>query len=369
MYKAWIKTRNFIESVLYRFIAKPIFFALDPEWVHERISNLGHNLGGYSITRFLTSFAFNYKSVKLTQKIAGIEFANPVGLSAGYDKEGLLTELIPSTGFGFMELGSVTAFPHSGNEGKRLARLPKEKSLIVNYGLNSSGSKNIAKRLNTLPRYFPIGISIAPTNRKESDNIETAINDYLSSFKDLAPLAQYIDLNLSCPNTNNELVFLRANNLEKLLNRINAEKINVPIFIKLSPDINNDELYSILEVADKNNVKGIICTNLTKVRPAEHSTEIEGGLSGKLVQEKSDKMIAEIYKKYKNRFVIIGVGGIFTAKDAYRKIKNGATFVQLFTGMIYQGPQVISTINLGLVKLLEADGFKNIGEAIGKNVS
>lgn len=368
MYFYWIKIRNGIEATIYRYIAKPIFFALDPEKVHDRVSAFGRVLGSYSITRGLNWLAFGFKSDKLTQNITGIEFTNPVGLPAGYDKEGTMTEIIPATGFGFMEIGSVTALPFSGNSGKRLARLPKQKSLVVNYGLNSTGSKAVAEKLKKVTRRFPVGISIAPTNRKESDDIDTAIDDYANSFKDLAPLAQYIDLNLSCPNAKNELIFLVPKNLEKLLKTINSLKSSTPIFIKISPDITVARLDELLEVADKNYVDGVVCANLTKIRPEETKGEIPGGMSGKLVQKKSDELIAHIYKKYQKRFVIIGVGGIFTAEDAYRKIKNGASLVQLFTGMIYQGPQLASSINLGLVALLRKDGYSNISEAIGKNV-
>jgi len=364
--------RNKITGKLYKWILKPIFFKFDPESIHDRMIALGYFLGRHWLTRKKTSLWFGYSNQILKQKILGINFENPVGLSAGFDKDAVLTHIIPSVGFGFMEVGSITANPYGGNSKPRLYRLPKAKSLRVNYGLKNSGAEILHRRLQGKIFSFPVGINIAKTNSPETSDVNKGIEDYFFTYKIFQDVGSYFTINISCPNTCEEHpIFAEPQNLDLLLNKIFSIPKNKPVFVKLSPDLQETKLEKILEVCLKHQVDGFVCTNLTKVNSLGHIGK--GGFSGKLDEELSLKTIKYVYKKInllpQERFlrkpIIIGVGGIFSAEDAYAKIKAGASLVELITGMIFEGPQVISEINIGLVKLLKADGYKNISEAIG----
>jgi dihydroorotate dehydrogenase len=326
----------------------------------------------FNITRKLFSLTFNYKNKILNQIILGLNFINPIGLSAGFDKNAELTQLLPSIGFGFMEIGSVTGEACEGNPKPRLWRLPLSKSLIVYYGLKNDGAEIISKRLKGKKHIIPVGINIAMTNCQNNINTENAIQDYKKAFELMEESADYITINISCPNTLSDQPFIQKENLHNLLTVLDKVETSKPIFIKLSPDMKNEDTDNILNILKEHRVNGIICSNLTKNRNnnkiMEKNISQKGGLSGKVVQDLSDNLLSYIYKKEGKRFVLIGTGGIFEAKDVYAKIKNGASLVQIITGMIYQGPQLISTMNQDLAKLLQNDGYKNISEAIGVNM-
>jgi dihydroorotate dehydrogenase len=359
-----LNTRNFFIQTIYKFILKPIFFKFDPESVHDHMTNMGILLGSHTLTRKFTSFLFNYKNSYLRQNILGIDFENPVGLSAGFDKNAVLTDILPSVGFGFMEVGSITARPHDGNPKPRLYRIPEAESLRVNYGLKNLGATVLHKNLQKKVFSFPVGINIAKTNNPETSNIEKGIEDYFFTYITFQGVGSYFTINISCPNTCEVApVFAESQNLDLLLAKIFSIPKNKPVFVKLSPDLPEAQLDGILEVCDKYKVDGFVCTNLTKVNTTGHIGK--GGFSGKLVSDLSDKLIGYVYKKTKGEKIIIGVGGVFKAEDAYKKIKSGASLVELITGMIFKGPQLINEINQGLVKLLKKDGYKNISDAIG----
>lgn len=365
-----ISIRNYILEKKYKWIIKPILFRFDPENAHNKISDLGRFLGRYSITKKTASMLWNYSSEALEQNILGINFKNPVGLSAGFDKNAELTEIIPSIGFGFMEVGSITGDVCAGNSKPRLWRLKKSKSLAVYYGLMNDGCEAIAKRLKSKKFAIPIGISIAKTNCKETADTEKAVEDYFKTYKTFADIGDYCVINISCPNAFGGQPFTDSAKLDTLLERIMTIQKSKPIFLKLSPDLSQKEVDEIIATAVKWKIDGFICTNLTKNRDNKNIMDENapklGGLSGKVLNNLSDELLRYVYKKTNGKFVIIGSGGIFTAKDAYRKIKAGASLVQLITGMVFEGPQAISEINLGLTKLLKIDGYKNISEAIGK---
>lgn len=367
------KLKSLFLNFGYKFIVKPYFFSQDPERVHDDMISLGKFLGKLKIFNLITKLTFNYNSKILETNILGLNFKNPVGLAAGFDKDAELTDILPAVGFGFIEVGSITGKRCEGNLKPRLWRLPKSKSLVVYYGLKNKGCNEIVERLKKNENKFknPVGFSVAMTNIPENAQIENAINDYAYAFEKVSEIADYITVNISCPNITcgEEKLFLIPENLEKLLTRLDQIKFEKPIFVKISPDLELKIIDEILDVLNKHRVSGIICTNLTKKRDKnlvlEKDVPENGGLSGLPVKEASDKLLAYLYKKVGHRFVLIGCGGIFSAKDVYRKIRLGASAVQLITGMIYVGPQLIGDINFELKKMIKRDGFKNISEAVG----
>ena len=308
---------------------------------------------------------FGYLNPTLEENILSINFKNPVGLSAGFDKNATMIDIMPSLGFGFTEVGSMTAQPYEGNPKPRLYRLPEYKTLRINYGLKNLGAEVLHNKLQNNIWPLPVGISIAKTNIQATSEVNKGIEDYFFTYKIFQDIGAYFTINISCPNTcEKNPIFAEPENLDLLLKQIFSIPKTKPVLIKISPDLGEAKLNGILEVCRKHPVDGFICTNLTKVNVFNHAGK--GGFSGKAVEKLSNEMIRKIYKYYNGEKIIIGVGGIFTAEDAYKKIKVGASLLQLITGMIYEGPQVISDINLGLVKLIQKDGYHNISEAIGK---
>lgn len=354
---------------LYASVIKPILFRFDPEFVHDRFVKLGSLLGKFGLAKKILSKLFVYKDDILNQEILGIKFKNPIGLAAGFDKNAELTSVIPSIGFGHMEVGSITNRPYKGNSKPRLWRLKGSKGLIVYYGLKNDGAEIISKKLNKNNFDIPISISIAMTNCKENLDLQLATKDYCDGFSKFVAIGDFFTVNISCPNTEGGQPFMDPQNLDFLLTSLDKIKTQKPIFIKISPDIEIDKLDKILAVAKTHRVDGIICSNLTKNRDnpkiVEKNLVNKGGISGKPVEDIANNLISQIYKKAGDRFVIIGCGGVFSAEDAYKKIRLGASLIHMITGMIFEGPGVIKKINKGLAKLLREDGFKNIKEAVG----
>ena len=373
MIKKIIHIRNFISRSFYIYLLRPVFFRMKPEFLHEKVIAISEFFGKYRLFRELTKLLFFYCNQKLEQTILGIHFSNPIGLAAGFDKDARLTEIFPFMGAGFMEVGSITYKPYAGNLGTRELHLVKSRAVLVNYGLKNDGAKIIASRLRGRKFLIPIGISVAKTNSKDTVDTKAGINDYTKTHNIFADIGLYTTLNISCPNAYGGEPFSDSEKLDKLLDKIDAVKTNKPLFIKISADTSEEELDKIIQVTDKHNVSGFICTNLTKDRSndkiKEDDVPSEGGISGKVVEELSNNLIRYIYQQTGGRYTIIGLGGVFTAEDAYKKIKLGASLVQMVTGIFFQGPQVISEINQGLVEFLERDGYKNISEAIGKENS
>ena len=361
-----MKLKTTLEKEVYTKVIKPILFKKDPEEVHSRFIKLGKFLGNHKTAKAAISYLFNYSNEKLNQDLLGIQFKNPVGLSAGFDKNAEIISILEDVGFGFAEVGSISAKPCAGNQGKRLDRIPEKQSLWVYYGLMNNGADIITQKLKQNSYRIPYGISIAPTNCKENLDVTKAIQDYTTTLEKSKNLPDYITINISCPNAESSQPFLIPENLENLLKRIVALKIKKPIFLKLSPDKDKEIINKILKLAHKYKIQGIICTNLTK----KHDRK-KGGLSGKYLEKLSNALLKHVYQeklKHNYDFILIGVGGIFSGQDAYHKIKLGANLVQLITGMIYNGPSLISEINQDLVKLLEKEGYNNISEAVGKEI-
>jgi dihydroorotate dehydrogenase len=361
--------------MIYEWIVRPVLFRFDPEFVHDMTVLAGRIGGSNPITRAIIRTAFSYSNPALEQEVCGVRFPNPIGLAAGFDKDCKLMHVLPDVGFGYEEVGSITAEPYEGNPNPRLTRLPEDKSIIVYYGLKNCGARVLRERLKG-KHCIPIGVSVAKTN-KDFKTLNAKIADWKEGVQLLKERGDYITINVSCPNTFDPENFNDPKLLNQLLKGIGELKTRKPIFIKLSADLTTEQLDSIIDVCDRYSfVKGLIIANLVKdrkklkLKSPKHMYEgRKGGLSGKIVKPYALKMVRHAYERAGDRYVIIGCGGIFTAEDAYEFIRNGATLLQLITGMIYGGPATIKRINKGLVRLLERDGYTSISEAVGAATS
>lgn len=306
--------------------------------------------------------------------IRSLQCSNPVGLAGGFDKGAELVNVLPHFGFGFLEVGTLTPLPQSGQEKPRLFRYKAQKALVNRMGFNNPGVRVAAERIKNRERRFnvPVGVNLG---KGRETPLEEAVDDYLIAFDEAAPHADYVVLNVSSPNTAHLRDLQAMKPMTQLLSAIAArnkelaEKEGRPprlLFVKVSPDNSDDVLEEIVRVAVELNV-GLIATNTT----LDHSSlgsrakKETGGLSGRPVRELSNQAIRKIYQWSKGVVPIIGVGGIFSATDAYEKIRLGASLVQVYTGWIYEGPDMVKRINKGLLEFLKRDGFKNIQEAVG----
>jgi dihydroorotate dehydrogenase subfamily 2 len=367
--------RNYLMQKKYKWIWKPIFFKIDAETIHEWMIVFLRILGKCRLTRGITYFLCGYSNEGLEQNILGLNFKNPAGLAAGFDYEGNLTQILPALGFGFGTVGTITNKPYGGNAKPRLGRLVKSQSLLVNKGFKNPGIQETLKGLEGMRFKIPIGLNIGVTNTPTLSNQDEAIRDIVETFEvaENSPVTfSYYELNISCPNLQVPVEFYSPQRLDELLNAVTKNKLSKPLFIKMPIDKSDNDILDMLEIIVKYPVAGIIFGNLQKDKsdPALDPLEVgrfqEGNFSGKPTEKRSNELISLAYKTYGKKLLIIGCGGIFSPEDAYRKIKLGASLVQLITGMIFEGPQLISDINLGLVKLLRTDGHKNISEAVGK---
>lgn len=362
---------------LYKNLFKPIAFKFDAELVHNAMTKAGVHLGNYRATRNLTKRLFYYKNKKLAQEIAGIKFENPIGLSAGFDYNADLTQILPSVGFGFATVGTITNMPYEGNPKPQLGRLPRSRSLLVNKGFRNIGAKVISEKLKPKKFDIPIGISIGRSNSDTLKTLEKSIEDILISFKTVENAKiknAYYELNISCPNLihgSKNITFYPPANLEKLLSRVDKLKLSKPLFIKMPISEDNKSFEKMLNVILKHKVTGVIIGNLQKDRTLKSFDKSEikkagmGNFSGAPCFRRSNELISLAYKRSKGKLVIIGCGGVFDAKDAYEKMRLGANLVMMITGMIYEGPQVIGEINRGIVELLKRDGYEMVEESVG----
>ncbi|GIV59549.1 MAG: dihydroorotate dehydrogenase 2 [Rhodothermaceae bacterium] len=323
-------------------------------------------------------FAFEHEALR--QTLWGYDFANPVGLAAGFDKNARLVRFWQRLGFGFAEVGSVSARRSKGNPRPRAFRLPADEALINRMGLNNDGARRVARRLRRARRRgFPLGVNLAKTHDPTLTG-EAAVEDFRTSFRLLAPLADYVALNISCPNTAEGKTFEDPNALDDLLHAVFAERaalaLTVPVLVKLSPPLSErfvfDSLFDeLLAVAGAHGVHGFIAANTAPDRdglstPAEHLNAIgPGGLSGAPLERRATRLVRYLFRKTGGACPIIGTGGVRSAETAYAKIRAGASLVQLYTGLVYEGPGLVRRIKEGLVALLERDGFTHVGEAVG----
>ena len=342
-------------------IFKPLIFSLDPETAHDlAINSLKLNV--------LPKNIFRVENEEILEtNLFKEKLPNPIGLAAGFDKSAEVYNSLFRLGYGFVEVGTVTPKRQLGNPKPRVFRLEKDQALINRLGFNNHGSEIVLKRIaNNIPNGF-LGINVGPN--KDTTNKE---EDYYLCLSRLASFAGYLTINISSPNTEGLRDFHEQKVLEKLLTGINKirkdKNISKPLAVKLSPDINDEEISKIIELLIKYKINGIIVSNTTDSN-RENLYDIQkfekGGLSGKPIEEKSNLLINEFYKIFKNKIKIIGVGGVDSGKSAHEKFISGASYIQLYTGMVYQGPNIVNKISEELNDILTLNGVKNIEEIIG----
>ncbi|MGA0373037.1 MAG: quinone-dependent dihydroorotate dehydrogenase [Flavobacteriaceae bacterium] len=336
---------------MYRYLIKPILFLCDPEWIHHFVFAFIcwiHKIPGVP---FLVRAVYQVEHPKLEKEFFGIRFKNPVGLAAGFDKDAKLYRELSNFGFGFVEIGTLTPKPQTGNPKKRLFRIPHDGALINRMGFNNQGVKAAIPRLQKNKNII-IGGNIGK-NKNTPNN--KATDDYIYCFQSLYPHVDYFVVNVSSPNTPNLRELQEKKPLTELLNTL--QKINQatekpkPILLKISPDLNDDQLIDIIDIVKTTHTAGVIATNTTLSRDGLSSSKLTqtGGLSGKPLTQRSTDVVRFLSEKSKKAFLIIGVGGIHDPKDAIEKINAGADLIQLYTGFVYNGPAVVKRINKALI--------------------
>ncbi|MEX0896072.1 MAG: vitamin K epoxide reductase family protein [Patescibacteria group bacterium] len=342
----------------YKTLSKPLLFLLNPDRVHHAVLALSPHLSAQGVFKQKLRWFYHFKHPSLQQSLAGIPFANPVGLPAGYDYNGDLTDLTPELGYGWHTVGTVTFQPYQGNKPPFYTRLPQSEGLIVNKGLKNDGAKAIAQKLAGKPFKIPTGISIASTNTSFQSTKEQIL-DILQSFiifETSSVQHSYYELNISCPNVFGGEPFTTPQRLESLLSALDKLYLSKPTFIKMPIDQSTQETEALLKTITNHQVAGVIFGNLTKDKNNAAITQQErkiwansaGNVSGKATFERSNQLLSLAKKTLPPGMVIIGTGGIFTPADADRKISLGADLVQLITGSIFEGPQLVAQINLSL---------------------
>ena len=344
---------------------RSLIFKLDPETAHNlAIKSLKFN--------FIPSMPDENKDDPLFKtEIFGKDIQNPIGMAAGFDKNAEVYNSLFKLGFGFVEVGTVTPLKQYGNPKPRVFRLVEDEALINRLGFNNIGAEKIISKIISNKKIGILGANIGPNKDTED---RTA--DYLKCLKTFHQIADYITINISSPNTENLRKFHDQKQLDDLLKSIEKEKQNlsskIPIVVKVSPDISDEEIDKVSQVLLSNNVKGIVVSN-TSDSTRESLTNIQkhqkGGLSGKPIRTKSTILINKFYKLLKGKIKIIGVGGVDSGASAYEKFVAGANYVQLYTGMVYRGPNIVSMIKKELRELLLKDGVKNFSEIIGKKTN
>jgi dihydroorotate dehydrogenase len=366
---------------LYKNIVRPLLFACDAEVVHDRALRALALVGNAPPLAAFSRAWFSVKDERLGVKLFGLNFPNPIGLAAGLDKNAVALAGWEALGFGFVEIGTVTAQAQSGNPRPRLFRLVLDEAIVNRMGFPNDGADKIAERLAALRQRgglpkIPLGINIG---KSAAVALENAAADYLQSFEQLREFADFFALNVSSPNTRELRQLQDKPRLDALLsavcetNKATTDGKPKPLLIKIAPDLELKQLDDILELALQHQLSGIIATNTTVSRPSSLALITkrwlpyvgEGGLSGAPLREISTGWVRRIHKSVGEKLPVIGVGGVFTAADAYEKIKAGASLVQLYTGLIYGGPTTVKRINRGLLKLLARDGFRSVEEAVG----
>lgn len=362
---------------LYRHIIKPVLFTQSPDDVHSGLLRLSRVRQRLAWTNGLVHTLWAHQDdAVLSQTIDGVVFRNPVGLSAGFDKNVELIPTMKAVGFGFMTGGSVTHKTCAGNPRPWFYRLPKSKSLVVHAGLPNDGASAVHAHIKSFPDNvytdFPLIISVAKTNSPDTCTDTEAIEDYIGTLAELrsAQNISAFEINISCPNTYGGEPFTTPERLDALLARIDSLKLKQPVWVKMPVSLSWSAFAALLDVIVEHNVSTITIANLIKDRSNvtlrdELPDSVLGNLSGAPTKEPSNELIARTYEHYGGQLTIIGVGGVSSAEDAYQKIRLGASMVELITGMIFEGPQLIGDINQGLVTLLQQDGFSHISEAIG----
>jgi dihydroorotate dehydrogenase len=362
-------------SLFYEKILRPIAFRMDAETAHERgLAALRVGLGTAAARRVFAKQA-EFDGFGAIERF-GLRFRNPLGMAAGFDKNGIVIDQLAALGFGFVEVGTVTARPQPGNEKPRMFRLPADKALINRLGFNNEGAAAIARNVSGGHHDCVVGINIG---KNRDVPVEEAVENYLECFDAVYNAADYIALNISSPNTPGLRELQKGESFAELvgaLQRRNAELSNnslmKPLLVKIAPDLSETELGEIVKTAVSHQAAGFIATNTTISRDGLTTPGVAeigaGGLSGAPLTRRSTEVIASLYRFTKGRVPIIGVGGIMSAQDAFDKIAAGASLLQTYTGFVYGGPSFAAHINTGLEELLDGRGFGSLDEAVGSAV-
>lgn len=358
--------------MIYRSVLRPLLFSLPPERAHDLAL---HALSLIAPLRRAKPVVSSFGTLHRF----GLQFHNPIGLAAGFDKNGVAVEGLASLGFGFIEVGTVTSEAQRGNPKPRLFRLTQDQALINRLGFNNRGASEVANNLRQRLAQSIVGVNLG---KSRSVAIDDAIPDYLASLAAVYEVADYLAINVSSPNTPHLRELQRPDLLRDLLLALQQKNWELagdrspkPLLLKIAPDLTETEVEAIIQVAVEANAAGIIATNTTITRaglrtpPAEVSACGEGGLSGAPLRNRSTKMISTIYRLTSGTLPVIGCGGVFTAEDAWEKICAGAALIQLYTGFIYEGPGIARRINEGLTQILKREGFKSIDDAVGHRVA
>ncbi|HWG90272.1 MAG TPA: quinone-dependent dihydroorotate dehydrogenase [Candidatus Thermoplasmatota archaeon] len=358
--------------MLYR-IARPLFFKMDPEHVHETVTKNLLRASKVPGMRAAMRASYHHEDPILRTKVWDLEFQNPVGIAAGFDKNAVLAPLLPDLGFGFVEIGTVTSAAQPGNPKPRMFRFPDDKALINRLGFNNEGAPAVAARLQKQGKPgVPLGVNIGKL--KVVPN-EEAVDDFLKTFTLLYPYGDYFVVNVSSPNTPGLRALQDRDHLTALIGALQKRRGEMaeaakapprPLLVKVAPDLTDEQIDDVVAVATQFKLDGLIATNTTLSRQGlSVETKEAGGMSGAPLRDRAEEVLARIHRGTEGRIPLIGVGGILTAEDAFRRIRAGASLLQLYTGFIYGGPETAKTINKGLAERLRRMGYKSVQEAVG----
>lgn len=352
---------------IYKAAVRPILFRFSADYAHDLTISAASFANDTRMVTGLLAKIYQRQYPELQQKIWGLSFDNPVGLAAGFDKNARITALMQALGFGYIEIGSITANACTGNPRPRSWRLPEDLSLINRLGLNNDGAKTVVRRIKKDLMHVPLGINIAKTHNPNISG-KDALDDYKFSLEHAKEFADYITINISCPNTREGKTFEDPELLNQLLAHLEVgiDASDPPILVKFSVDLDPQHLTELLDITENFAVSGYVATNTSSTRE-KLSTDAaiikkigRGGLSGKAISDRSTKVIQHISDYTKKEKTIIGVGGVFTAQDAIEKIKAGADLIQLYTGLVYEGPSIAKTINRGIYDYLVENGLSHV---------
>lgn len=346
-------------------LLKPVLFSLSPETAHRFVHGTGKHIDGTVIADQLRH-RYAVEDERLAVSVFGARFGNPVGVAAGFDKNAHIPDLLGALGFGHVEIGGVTAEAQEGNPRPRLFRLPPDEALINRMGFNNDGADRIADRLaHRSPPNIPIGVNIG---KSKSASATQAPADYRYTYERLAPHGDFFVVNVSSPNTPGLRKLQQRDQLDRIITELQAADAS-PLLVKLSPDLTEAAISDVLSVVEERNLDGVIATNTTTDRPdtLRHPNRVQsGGLSGKPLTDRATTVVRFVARE--TDVPVIGVGGIASADDAYERIRAGASLVQLYTGLVYEGPSLANRINRGLLDRLERDGFESVSEAVGADL-
>ncbi|MGD1907340.1 MAG: quinone-dependent dihydroorotate dehydrogenase [Leptolyngbyaceae cyanobacterium] len=370
----------------YRELIRPFLFQglkADPEWLHLRALKTltwltsGPTQGIRSTVRQWFAQHTHYCDPRLHQSLWGYDFANPLGLAAGFDKDGTAALAWPWLGFGLAELGTVTLHPQLGNPRPRLFRLPADQAVLNRMGFNNGGAAALATRLqgywDQQPPAIPMGINLG---KSKVTPLDQAVEDYVSSFRLLRHLGQYFVVNVSSPNTPGLRSLQSQDQLSPILAALQAENLeDKPLLVKIAPDLEWSEIAALADLAIDHGLAGIIATNTTIQRQGlatqvvsstgQPVTAEAGGLSGAPLRQRATEVVRFLYRHCEGQLPVVGVGGIFTAADAWERITAGASLLQVYTGWVYEGPMMVHRVLKGLADRLDSHGLHSISDAVG----